>query len=155
MTRIIRPLELIASERSDLAPFWIQRGVTELPAGWSGSATLVPSELSASIGQADIIITHGGPATISEARAAGKIPIVVPRSRACHEHVDDHQLRYAKHLAAAQEIVLAEDPADLPAIIRNFASITSGMPSPRRQDPEPAVRKFKLIASALEHSTPR
>lgn len=45
--------------------------------------------------EADIIITHGGPATFMSVISAGKIPIVVPRQLKYGEHVNDHQLEFA------------------------------------------------------------
>ena len=44
---------------------------------------------------ADIIITHGGPATFMGAIAKGKKPIVVPRLEKFGEHVNDHQIEFA------------------------------------------------------------
>ena len=48
----------------------------------------------------DVVVSHGGPATISEARAAGHLPVVVPRDPAFGEHVDDHQKRFSAWLAS-------------------------------------------------------
>lgn len=47
---------------------------------------------------ADIIITHGGPATFMGAIAKGKKPIVVPRQEKFGEHVNDHQMEFCEKL---------------------------------------------------------
>lgn len=47
---------------------------------------------------ADIIITHGGPATFMSAIANGKKPIVVPRQEKYDEHVNDHQVDFAQQV---------------------------------------------------------
>jgi UDP-N-acetylglucosamine transferase subunit ALG13 len=52
------------------------------------------------------IITHGGPASIALALAAGHSPVVVPRDPAFGEHVDDHQLRFAAWLAERRDITV-------------------------------------------------
>lgn len=46
----------------------------------------------------DIIITHGGPATFMSAIANGKKPIVVPRQEKYGEHVNDHQVDFARQV---------------------------------------------------------
>lgn len=45
-----------------------------------------------------IIITHGGPGTIFHPLQYNKIPIVVPRNPQFNEHIDDHQILFAKKL---------------------------------------------------------
>lgn len=46
--------------------------------------------------EADKIITHGGPATFMSVLSKGKKPIVVPRLVDFGEHVNNHQLEFAK-----------------------------------------------------------
>ena len=43
-------------------------------------------------------MSHGGPSTVMDARASGRLPIVVPRDPDRDEHVDGHQMRFADHL---------------------------------------------------------
>lgn len=44
--------------------------------------------------KADIIITHGGPASFMKALELGKTPIVVPRQVKYDEHINDHQVEF-------------------------------------------------------------
>lgn len=53
-------------------------------------------QMSEFIQKADIIITHGGPATFMSAIANGKKPIVVPRQEKFGEHVNDHQIDFCE-----------------------------------------------------------
>lgn len=46
--------------------------------------------------KADIIITHGGPASFMKALELKKIPIVVPRQAQFEEHVNDHQVEFVR-----------------------------------------------------------
>jgi UDP-N-acetylglucosamine transferase subunit ALG13 len=55
-------------------------------------------ELQSLMAEANVIITHGGPASIMQAMAHGKVPIVVPRQSKFGEHVDDHQCRFAEKM---------------------------------------------------------
>jgi len=50
------------------------------------------SKMEYYIKQARIIVTHGGPATIYQVLAAGKIPHVLPREKKYGEHVNNHQV---------------------------------------------------------------
>lgn len=63
------------------------------------------------LSEASIVVCHGGPGTVTMCRWAGKRPIVVPRRHDLGEHVDDHQVVFARRIAAEGEIVLAEDQA--------------------------------------------
>lgn len=60
------------------------------------------------------IITHGGPASFMKVLGRGKIPIVVPRLKKYQEHVNDHQLEFAKRvLEKGYPILLIEDVNEL------------------------------------------
>jgi UDP-N-acetylglucosamine transferase subunit ALG13 len=59
------------------------------------------------------VITHGGPASIALALAAGHSPVVVPRDPALGEHVDDHQLRFAALLAERRDITVVLEMDEL------------------------------------------
>jgi len=72
-----------------------------------------PPDLHAALAAADVVVCHGGPATIADARRAGRLPVVIPRDPALDEHVDDHQQRFARWLAARGEIALATTEAEL------------------------------------------
>lgn len=149
MARIVGPLEEIARSLPHLAPFHAQLGSTPRPIGWAARSLIPHDELSRLIETADIVITHGGPATIAQARAAGKVPIVVPRKRAAGEHVDDHQLHYGRRLSAAGEVILVEDEAMLSDTIANYHRRVSLMAPPSRHDPARAIQAIRDVARQL------
>ena len=66
-------------------------------------------ELQSLMAEARVIITHGGPASIIQAMAHGKVPIVVPRQSGHGEHVDDHQCRFAEKMRERVLVVLDID----------------------------------------------
>lgn len=76
---------------------------------------------------ADIVITHGGPASIMQALALAKVPIVVPRQSKFGEHVDDHQCRFAARIADRVLVVL--DIAELGPMIREYETRVRGLGS--------------------------
>lgn len=74
------------------------------------------------------VITHGGPATIMQAFAVGKVPVVVPRQSAFGEHVDDHQVRFARRVADRCLVVL--DIADLGPTLRDYDARVAALTGP-------------------------
>lgn len=83
-------------------------------------------QMSEFIQKADIIITHGGPATFMSAIANGKKPIVVPRQEKFGGHVNDHQIDFARNVAKRMgTIILVEDVDKLGETIENYNSIVA------------------------------
>ena len=79
---------------------------------------------------ARIIITHGGPSSFIMPLQIGKIPIVVPRRHEFNEHVNDHQVYFARAVSERMGmIILVEDLNKLGNIIKNYNEIISGMGS--------------------------
>lgn len=94
----------------DARALW-QTGTSRCPAG--GDAYLTFDAMKAAFEAADAVVSHGGPATIMDARAAGTIPIVIPRQKRHGEHVDDHQVRFSGFMAARSQIVLVSTRDEL------------------------------------------
>lgn len=77
----------------------IQRGTADRPEGVESHELVPHDELRDLFRTATAVVSHGGPSTVMDARMAGRLPIVVPRDPKLGEHVDDHQMRFARHLA--------------------------------------------------------
>ncbi|WP_410814330.1 glycosyltransferase [Micromonospora sp. 067-2] len=100
-------------EAADHVGLTVQHGHTRAPAVPGAVPFLGYDALQAAMADADLVVCHGGPATILEARRHGHLPIVVPRDPARGEHVDDHQLLFARRLGAAGMATLCETRQDL------------------------------------------
>ena len=75
---------------------------------------------------ARIVITHGGPASFIMPLQIGKTPIVVPRQKKFNEHVNNHQVEFAKNVAERMgTIIPVEDINKLGEIITNFDEIVA------------------------------
>jgi UDP-N-acetylglucosamine transferase subunit ALG13 len=115
----------------------VQHGHTAPSAVPGAVPFLGHDDLQHAMADADLVVCHGGPATILEARRHGRLPIVVPRDPARGEHVDDHQQLFARRLAAAGMVTLCETREAL------LAALRTGVAEPARyrvtDDPE-AVR---------------
>jgi len=112
-------------------PLLVQHGATA-PAGLSGlldtnlQAFLPMAAFEAQVAAASLLILHAGAGSVLHAVRAGKTPILMPRRQHLHEHVDDHQLEFARTLAASGHVILAETADDLPpAIARALAALPS------------------------------
>lgn len=74
--------------------------------------------------EARIVITHGGPSSFIMPLQNGKIPIVVPRRYEFNEHVNDHQVSFAKDMEKRMgTIIVIEDVKQLSDAILNYSSI--------------------------------
>lgn len=82
-----------------------------------------PEEMQELIKSADLIITHGGVATIIEGINLGKKIIAVPRLKKYKEHVNDHQLQIIENFNAKGYIIGTkgvEEIEDALKKVRNF-----------------------------------
>lgn len=105
-----------AAEHPDESVF-IQFGRTQAPTRADGAAFLSPAEMRAAVARADVVITHGGPGTISDAKSGGHRPIVFPRDPEFGEHIDDHQQRFAAWCDRRGLVRFAKSTADLDAAV--------------------------------------
>lgn len=74
------------------------------------------------------ILTSGGPASFIMPLQIGKTPIVVPRQHQFNEHVNDHQVEFARNVAQRMgTIIPVEDINTLGDVIMNYDQIVAGM----------------------------
>lgn len=90
---------------------------------------LIPyQQMIKNVEDARIVITHGGPASFIMPLQIGKVPIVVPRQHKFDEHVNDHQVEFARNVAERMgTIIPVEDIGKLEEVITDYDQIVSGM----------------------------
>lgn len=100
----------------------IQKGYTDYVPKNCKSEKLIPyEEMQKNIEEARIVITHGGPASFIAPLAIGKIPIVVPRKKEFNEHVNNHQLDFAKEVEKRMKnILVAETEEEIIDCVTNY-----------------------------------
>lgn len=77
---------------------------------------------------ARIVITHGGPASFIMPLQIGKTPIVVPRQHKFEEHINDHQVEFARNVVERMgTIIPVEDISKLGDIITNYDEIIANV----------------------------
>ena len=96
---------------------------------------------------ADLVVSQSSPGTVFSALAAGARPVVVGRRSGLGEHVDDHQLRFARELDRRG---LARDLSDAdplgPALVTALVDESSRCPEQRRE------RCLRLAADSAENT---
>jgi len=118
--RLVRAAEDLATTVDEEVV--IQRGTSRVPVLHATAHELLePAQLEAEIERARVVVCHAGPATILLARSLGRIPVVVPRDPSHREHVDAHQLAFARRIA--DRIHLVEDPAGLATAVARHPEI--------------------------------
>lgn len=88
---------------------------------------LTYDEMNDFMSQADLVITHGGPATFMAALSKGKRVVVVPRLKKYDEHVNDHQLEFVNAVKSnhAYPLAIVEDIGQLSDFIKQDISPNS------------------------------
>ncbi|HLF40466.1 MAG TPA: glycosyltransferase, partial [Acidimicrobiia bacterium] len=109
-------------------------------------------ELHRLLETASAVVCHGGPASITECRSAGIVPIVVPRDPRLGEHVDDHQILFTRRLAAAGKIHLARSADRLAALLDEAVSCPEAFRvGPGADTAEQTVVEFERLVTGLLH----
>ena len=86
------------------------------------------SEMVEKVAQARIVITHGGPSSFIMPLQVGKTPIVVPRQAQFDEHVNDHQLEFAREVARRHgNILVVEDTEELDQTLAQYEELSSAL----------------------------
>lgn len=90
---------------------------------------LIPyQQMLRNVADARIVITHGGPASFIMPLQIGKTPIVVPRQHQFNEHVNDHQVEFARNVEKRMgTIILVEDIEELGDVITNYDQLVAKM----------------------------
>ncbi|MEU0488082.1 glycosyltransferase [Nocardiopsis sp. NPDC006139] len=144
--RLVRWIDDYARTHRDLR-ILVQHGHSAQPLAASGTPFLPGDDLGELMRAARVVVTHGGPGTIVQARRAGHLPVVVPRDPELGEHVDDHQLLFVSRLEEAGRVRACSSPQQLYALLdKALSSPDDFRVGP--QDDEGAVRSA-LRAGAL------
>ena len=106
--RLLHWLERWYADAAGQVDMLVQYGRSRQPAIPGAVPFLGHAELQSAMARAGLVVCHGGPATILEARRHGHRPLVVPRDPGRGEHVDNHQQLFARRLAADGMVELCE-----------------------------------------------
>lgn len=112
---------------------------------------LIPyQQMIKNVEDARIVITHGGPASFVMPLQIGKTPIVVPRQKKYDEHVNDHQVEFARNVSERMRTIIpVEDISDLGKIIKNYDEIVANMGHGMSSNNEKFCDELKKIVNEL------
>ena len=100
--------------------------------------------------EARIVITHGGPSSFVTALRLGKTPIVVPRKKEFNEHVNDHQVAFARAFAEKNNnIIVVEDIEELGGIIASYTDRIDSIKNEMQSNNARFCEEFKKIVDEL------
>jgi len=107
----------------------IQTGFSTYEPKYCQWSKLIPyQQMIKNVEAARIVITHGGPASFIMPLQIGKTPIVVPRQYRFDEHVNDHQVKFARNMAERMgSIIPVEDINKLGEVIKYYNDIVAKM----------------------------
>ena len=113
--RLIRKVDELKRDGVIAEEVVIQTGYSTYEPEYCQWSKLIPYEqMVKNVEEARMVITHGGPASFIMPLQMGKIPVVVPRQSQFGEHVNDHQLEFARALLQRQgNILVVEDIGQL------------------------------------------
>lgn len=127
--RLIRKVDELKRDGAFADEVVMQTGFCTYEPQYCRSSRLIPyQDMVKNVAEARIVITHGGPASFIMPLQIGKIPIVVPRQKRFEEHINDHQLEFARNVAERMgTIIPVEDIETLGDTIAHYDEIVAGM----------------------------
>ncbi len=130
-------------------PVIVQHGHTPFAAaGCQAVAFLGMADFARRVSEAELLILHAGAGSVIHAIEAGKRPVVMPRRADLGEHVNNHQLEFARVLGETGRVVVAETPERLEAAIAEALAVAnSASAAPLAAQGE--LRMVQLVREAL------
>ncbi|WP_195454817.1 glycosyltransferase [Turicibacter sanguinis] len=121
MDRLFKEIDRLIEEGIVKDEVFAQIGYTSyIPKNYNYKVMISYDEMDRLVRKSDIVITHGGPGSIFHPLQYEKIPIVIPRNPTFKEHVDDHQILFARRLESQKKILAVYDISTLGNIIKNY-----------------------------------
>lgn len=147
--RLIKQIDLIAKNDLIDEKIIIQKGYTEyIPKYCEYNDFYSYNEMNKLMDNANIIITHGGPATFMNVLVKGKKPIVVPRRVEFNEHINNHQVDFLKkYLTKYQNVIPV---FNIESLLDEIIKLrTEGNYSEKKNENKKFIEQFNTIVSKL------
>lgn len=143
--RLIKEIDELKGNGIIKEDVFIQTGFTDyIPKNCEWSKLVSFKDMDKKVSDARIVITHGGPASFIAPLQKGKIPIVVPRQFEFNEHVNNHQVDFAKQVEKRRKnIIVVYDIKDLKDKILNYDKIIKQMNSSNSSNNEKFCKDFE------------
>jgi len=130
--RLVRAIETGLERRLIDGEVFIQSGDSLNPGGRCRSSRFMGfDEVVTRMREADIVVSHAGVGATFLCLEMGKVPILFPRRACFREHVDDHQVLFARKMESQGKVLVAHDEDDLLFKISHYAALVEGKLGPR------------------------
>lgn len=129
----------------------VQKGYTDFKMKHCKEYKLIGySEMQQYIKDARIVVTHGGPASFLNVLAFNKIPIVVPRKKEFNEHVNNHQVDFAREVEKRMgNIIVAENEEEIEDNIIRYDEVIKRLKGKLKSNNERFIEKFEYEIKSI------
>jgi len=154
--RLMRCIDdLVRSELVHPRDILVQSGSSAPPRYAPARSTLPRTELLQLMARAGVVIGHGGPGTVMDARSCGRRPIVVPRLAVYGEVVDDHQVAFGDFMAARGRCVSVRTRDHLIAELESWMCASQHPPLPPGALPSTTSSALATLSRSVVEAPPR
>jgi len=156
--RLIQIIDEGVREKSICAPLLIQTGHSSYePRCCPSKRFLSFDEILGFLREAEVVICHAGVGTTLLTLSLGKIPLLFPRQAKYREHVDDHQIEYARKMEEQKKALVAADGPDLLRKVKDYRSIVSQLRLDASRRRLPGLREHleELLRGSIKGKDPR
>lgn len=149
--RLLKEMDRLVEKGIIKEEVFIQTGFSTYEPKYCKWSKLIPyKEMEQKVKDARIVITHGGPASFIAPLQIGKTPIVVPRQFEFDEHVNNHQLDFAKQVSERMgTIIPVYDINELEDKIVNYDKIVKEMNKDNTSNNQKFCERFEEIVKEL------
>lgn len=149
--RLIKAVDELKKEGIITEDVIMQTGFSTYEPKYCKWSKLIPyQQMIKNVEDARIVITHGGPASFIMPLQIGKTPIVVPRQYKFGEHVNDHQVEFARNVAERMgTIIPVEDISTLGEVIKNYDEIVAKMGHGMSSNNEKFCKELETIVNGI------
>lgn len=130
---------------------FIQTGYSSYEPKYCEWNSMIPyTEMEKYVKDAHIVISHAGPSSFIAPLKLGRIPIVVPRMKKYGEHVNDHQVKFARVVAERQNnIILVEDLDTLGDVIEKYDELVADKSINLNSNNDKFIKDFEAVVDEL------
>ena len=146
--RLIRAVDELKSELQGESVF-IQTGSGTYTPSFPHARVRPFGEAYEKIREARIVISHAGAGTLLMCSDLGKVPIMMARKRSFGEHVDDHQLMFAKRMVERGRILLIEKPEDLRKNVVHYDELCKSLHSSSNSAEPSLTQHLKEVLNGI------
>ncbi|MFQ6082956.1 MAG: glycosyltransferase [Candidatus Aminicenantia bacterium] len=126
--RLVRAIDKGVEDHTIPGETFIQTGYSQyFPRFCESRNFLEFDEIIKFVERSEIIVSHAGVGTTLLCLSLGKIPILFPRQSKFAEHVDNHQVDFAKKMEEQGKALVAYDEKDLIFKISHYKSLVCSL----------------------------